>query len=69
MYLLSIMFRALVTLSATLWNIGWLSVEPSDNADVDGESTVLHRLFALHVLIVMADKSMLNVIVFRPLSF
>ena len=77
------MFRALVTLSATLWSIGWLSVEPSDNADVDGESTVsnisearlrrpaasdivIHRLFALHALIV---KSMLNVIVSRPLSF
>ena len=36
----SIMFLARLTLSATLWSIDWLSVEPSDNTDVDGESTV-----------------------------
>ena len=38
--LLSIMFLVLLTLSAMLWRIGWLSVERSDNADADGESTV-----------------------------
>ena len=34
------MFLALVTLSMMLWSIGQLSVKPSDNADVDGESTI-----------------------------
>ena len=34
------MFIALVALSATLWSIAWLSIEPSDKADVVGKSSV-----------------------------
>ena len=36
----SVMLLALVTVSATLWSIYYLSVKPSDKADVDEKSTV-----------------------------